>query len=55
MSNSFVQLWLASIAGIATYYLIENLYYEIASRINGKRYQKFLDDLEEETWEYFED
>lgn len=55
MSNSFVQLWLASIAGVASYYLIENLYYEVVSRINGKRYQKFLDDLEEETWEYFED
>lgn len=51
MSNSFVQLWLASTAGVATYYLIENVYYEITSRINGKRYQKFLDELEEDHWE----
>jgi uncharacterized membrane protein YdjX (TVP38/TMEM64 family) len=55
MSNSFAQLWLASLAGIATYYLIENVYYEVAARIKGRKYQKFMDDLEEETWEYFED
>ena len=55
MSNSFVQLWLASTAGITTYFIVENLYYEIVSRINGKRYERFLEEMEEETWEYFED
>ena len=55
MSNSFVQLWLGSLAGIASYYLIENVYYEIVSRFRGRKFQQALDDLEDDTWEYFED
>lgn len=54
MSNSFTQLWLGSLAGIATYYLIETLYYEVKARINGRQEQRWVDELEEDTWEHLD-
>jgi hypothetical protein len=54
MSIEFTQLWLASLAGVATYALIETVYYEVVARINGKRYEQYLEEVEDETWEYFQ-
>jgi hypothetical protein len=48
MSNSFISLFLASLSGIAAFYLLEAVYYEIKARINGKRFENFLEYLEEE-------
>lgn len=48
MSNSFFELFLATITGVGAYHLGQELYYEIRARINGKRYEEFWDDLEEE-------
>jgi hypothetical protein len=48
MSISFWSLWLGSLAGITTYYLIENIYYEIRSRIHTRQYNQFLDEMEDE-------
>ena len=47
MSN-FFETFFASLAGIATFYLIEAVYYDIKARIAGKQYENFWDDLEEE-------
>lgn len=47
MSN-FLETFLASLAGIGTFYLLEAVYYDIKARINGKRYEAFWDELEEE-------
>ena len=47
MSN-FLETFLAALAGIATFYLLEAVYYDIKARINGKRYEEFWDNLEEE-------
>lgn len=51
MSNSFVQLWLASLAGVTTYHLLREIYWEIKARFAGSKYSKWFDDLEEDTWE----
>lgn len=51
MSNSFLQAALASLVGIAVFYLLEAVYYEVKSRILGKQYTDYLDHLEEENWE----
>lgn len=48
MSTDFTTIWLGSLAGIATYHLIDNLYWEIRSRYHTRQYNQFLDDLEEE-------
>lgn len=48
MSTTFVSIWLGSLAGIATYYLIENLYYELKSRYHTRQYNQFIEELEEE-------
>jgi hypothetical protein len=48
MSN-FFETVLATLAGIAAYYLLEGLYYEVKHRLAGKRYENFLDDLEEDS------
>jgi hypothetical protein len=48
MSN-FFETVLATLAGIAVYYLLEGLYYEAKYRLAGKRYENFLDDLEEDS------
>jgi len=50
MSN-FFETFLASLAGIAVFYLLEGLYYEVKHRLAGKQYEEFLEDLEDETWE----
>ena len=50
MSN-FLEAFLGSLAGIATFYLLEAVYYDIKARINGKRYETFWDELEEELQE----
>ena len=48
MSNSFLQAALGSLVGIATFYLLEAVYYEIKARVLGKQYTDYLDYLEEE-------
>jgi hypothetical protein len=48
MSN-FFETVLATLVGIASYYLLEGLYYEAKYRLAGKRYENFLDDLEEDS------
>ena len=48
MSNSFLELFLASIAGVGAFYLGEALYYEVRARIRGRQYELFLEELEEE-------
>lgn len=50
MSN-FFETFFASLAGIATFYLIEAVYYDIKARIAGKQYENFWDNLEEELQE----
>ena len=47
MSN-FLETFLASLAGIATFYVLEAIYYDIRSRIRGKQYTLWLEELEEE-------
>jgi hypothetical protein len=47
MSN-FLETFLASLAGIGTFYLLEALYYDIKARIRGKQYTLWLEELEEE-------
>lgn len=47
MSN-FLETFLASLAGIGTFYLLEAIYYDIKARIRGKQYEEFWDNLEEE-------
>jgi hypothetical protein len=47
MSN-FLETFVASLAGITVFYLLEALYYEVKSRILGKQYTDYLDYLEEE-------
>ena len=48
MSNSFLEGFLASLAGITSFYLLEAVYYDIKARIKGKQYEKFFEELEEE-------
>jgi hypothetical protein len=50
MSN-FLETFVASLAGITVFYLLESLYYEIKARINGRRFINFVEDLEDETWD----
>jgi len=47
MSN-FLETFLASLAGIATFYLVEAVYYDIKARIRGREYTLWLEELEEE-------
>lgn len=54
MSNSFIQLWLATLAGAATFYIIQEIYFEIKARIRGRKYSKFLEEFEEDIWEELE-
>jgi len=49
MSNSFIEAILGSTVGIGLYYLLETAYYEVKYRIAGKRFENFMDDLEEDT------
>jgi len=47
MSN-FLETFLASLAGIGVFYLLEALYYDIKARIRGRQYTLWLEELEEE-------
>ena len=51
MSNSFIQSMLASAVGIGLYFVLEAAYYEIKARIEGKRYERFLEDYEDDHWD----
>jgi len=50
MSN-FTETFIASLAGITVFYLLEALYYEVKARINGNNFIKYVEDLEDETWD----
>jgi len=50
MSN-FTETFVASLAGITVFYLLEALYYEVKARINGNNFIKFVEDLEDEHWD----
>ena len=50
MSN-LLTAFVASLAGIAAFYLLEGLYYEAKARYNGNQYIKFLEDIEDEHWD----
>jgi hypothetical protein len=50
MSN-FTETFVASLAGITVFYLLEALYYEVKARINGNNFIKYVEDLEDETWD----
>lgn len=50
MSN-FLETFVASLAGITVFYLLEALYYEVKARINGRKFINFVEDLEDETWD----
>ena len=50
MSN-FTETFVASIAGITVFYLLEALYYEVKARINGNNFIKFVEDQEDEYWD----
>lgn len=50
MSN-FTEAFLAALAGISAYYLLETLYYEVKSRLNGRRFIRYVEDLEDEVWD----
>ena len=50
MSN-FTETFLASLSGIAVYYLLEGLFYEVKARIRGNQYVRFLEDQEDELWD----
>ena len=47
MSN-FLEVALGSLTGIAVFYVLEALYYEVKARIRGKQYTDWLEQLEEE-------
>jgi hypothetical protein len=46
--SSFLETFLASLAGISVFYLLEAVYYDIKARIRGKQYTLWLEELEEE-------
>ena len=48
MSISFLQATLAATLGVAIFYLLEAIYYDIRARIRGKQYTDFWDYIEEE-------
>ena len=48
MSSSFLQIALGSLVGIAAFYLLETVYYELKARYLGKQYNDYMDYLEEE-------
>lgn len=50
MSN-LLETFVASLAGIATFYLLEALYYDIKARTRGKQYTRWLEELEDEAQE----
>jgi hypothetical protein len=48
MSNSFLELILATTIGAGVFFLITEVYYEIKARILGRKYEEFIEELEEE-------
>ena len=46
MSN-FLETFLATLAGIASFYLLDAVYYDIKARIRGREYEFFMEELEE--------
>lgn len=52
MSKSFIEAILGGTIGIGLYFLLETAYYEVKYRLAGKRYENFMDDLEEETVDF---
>jgi hypothetical protein len=50
MSN-LLETFVAALAGITTFYLLEAVYYDIKARIRGKQYTRWLEDLEDEAQE----
>jgi len=46
--STFLETFLASLAGITAFYLLEAVYYDIKARIRGKQYTLYLEELEEE-------
>ena len=49
--TNFLETFLASLAGITTFYLLEAIYYDIKARIRGKQYTQWLEELEEDAFE----
>ena len=49
MSKSFIESILGSVVGIGLYFLLETAYYEVKYRLAGKRFENFMDDLEEDS------
>jgi hypothetical protein len=45
---SFLETALAATIGVAVFYLLEAIYYDIRARIRGKQYEDFWDYIEEE-------
>lgn len=50
MSN-FLEMALATLAGITVFYLLESLYYEVKARINGRNFVNLVEDLEDDLWD----
>lgn len=47
MSN-FLEIFLAVLAGIVVFSLLETAYYEVKSRLSGRQYERYIEYLEEE-------
>lgn len=50
MSN-FTETFVAALAGITVFYLLESLYYEVKARINGRNFIDYVEDLEDGYWD----
>jgi hypothetical protein len=50
MSN-FTETFVASLAGITVFYLLDAMIYEVKARINGNNFIKFVEDQEDEYWD----
>jgi hypothetical protein len=51
MSNSFIELFLATLSGVGAFYLIEALCYEVFARIKHRQTEAWRDEWLEENWE----
>ena len=51
MSNSFPTLVLATVTGLLVYYILESLFFEAKAYIDGRRYERFMDDYEDDHWD----
>ena len=51
MSNSFATLVLATVVGVFIYYVLDSVYLEIRAYFYGRRYEKFIEDYEDEHWD----